>query len=94
MFRSFCEWARIKTEGRVAIIEGVERLFGAKVISPDLRGGAALVLAGLCAEGISEVHNIGFIDRGYEDFENNLSALNADITRMVNVDGAKKKEKI
>jgi UDP-N-acetylglucosamine enolpyruvyl transferase len=40
------------------------------------------------------VHNIGYIDRGYEDFENNLSALNADITRMVNVDGAKKKEKI
>ncbi len=86
--------ARIKTEGRVAIIEGVERLFGAKVISPDLRGGAALVLAGLCADGTTEVHNIGFIDRGYEDFENNLSALNADITRMVNVDGAKKREKI
>ncbi len=75
--------AKIRTEGRVAVVEGVERLHGAEVFSPDLRGGAALVLAGLCAEGITTVKNIKFIDRGYEDFEENLCALNGDIKRKV-----------
>ncbi len=74
--------AKIKTEGRVAVIEGVPKLFGGKVVSPDLRGGAALVLAGLAAEGKTQVDNVCYIDRGYEEFENNLSALNADICRM------------
>ncbi len=73
--------AKIRMEGRVAVIDGVERLYGAEVISPDLRGGAALVLAGLCAEGITTVKNTKYIDRGYEDFENNLCMLNADIKR-------------
>jgi UDP-N-acetylglucosamine 1-carboxyvinyltransferase len=73
--------AKIRMEGRVAVIDGVERLYGAEVISPDLRGGASLVLAGLCAEGITTVKNTKFIDRGYEDFENNLSMLNADVRR-------------
>lgn len=73
--------ARIRSEGRVAVIDGVERLYGAEVISPDLRGGAALVLAGICAEGVTTVKNTKFIDRGYEDFENNLCMLNADIKR-------------
>ncbi len=76
--------ARIRMEGRVAVIDGVERLYGAEVISPDLRGGAALVLAGLCAEGETVVNNTKFIDRGYEDFENNLSMLNADVKRKAN----------
>lgn len=76
--------AKIRMEGRVAVIDGVERLYGAEVISPDLRGGAALVLAGLCAEGETVVNNIKFIDRGYEDFENNLSMLNGDVKRKVN----------
>ncbi len=75
--------AKIRTEARVAVIEGVDRLYGAEVFSPDLRGGAALVLAGLCASGATTVKNIGFIDRGYEDLENNLCMLNADIYRKV-----------
>jgi UDP-N-acetylglucosamine 1-carboxyvinyltransferase len=75
--------AAIRTESRVAVIDGVDRLYGAEVFSPDLRGGAALVLAGLCAEGTTTVRNIGFIDRGYEDLENNLCSLNADIYRKV-----------
>lgn len=73
--------ASIKTEGRVAVVEGVERLYGAEVVSPDLRGGAALVLAGLTAMGSTVVNNTKFIDRGYEDLENNLCMLNADIKR-------------
>ena len=73
--------ARIRSEGRVAVIDGVERLYGAEVISPDLRGGAALVLAGICAQGVTTVKNTRFIDRGYEDFENILCMLNADIKR-------------
>ena len=76
--------AKIRMEGRVAVIDGVERLYGAEVLSPDLRGGAALVLAGLCADGITTVKNTRFIDRGYEDFENNLSMLNADVRRKAN----------
>ncbi len=75
--------AKIRTEGRVAVVEGVERLYGTQVVSPDLRGGAALVLAGLCAEGTTIVKNIKFIDRGYEDFEENLCVLNGDIKRRV-----------
>ncbi len=73
--------ASIKTEGRVAVVEGVERLYGAEVVSPDLRGGAALVLAGLTAMGTTVVKNTKFIDRGYEELENNLCVLNADIKR-------------
>ncbi len=73
--------AKIKTEGRVAVVEGVERLYGAEVFSPDLRGGAALVLAGICATGTTVVKNVKYIDRGYENFENNLCSLNADIKR-------------
>ncbi len=75
--------AKIRTEGRVAVVEGVERLYGAEVVSPDLRGGAALVLAGLCAEGTTVVKNIKLIDRGYEDFEENLCVLNGEIKRRV-----------
>ena len=75
--------AKIRTESRVAVIDGVDRLYGAEVFSPDLRGGAALVLAGLCAEGATTVRNTAFIDRGYEDLENNLCSLNADISRKV-----------
>lgn len=75
--------AKIRTESRVAVIDGVERLYGAEVFSPDLRGGAALVLAGLCAMGTTTVKNTAFIDRGYEDLENNLCILNADVCRKV-----------
>lgn len=75
--------AKIRTESRVAVIDGVDRLYGAEVFSPDLRGGAALVLGGLCAVGTTTVRNTAFIDRGYEDLENNLCSLNADISRKV-----------
>ena len=81
--------AKIRAEGRVAVVEGVERLYGADVFAPDLRGGAALVLAGLCAEGTTVVKNTQFIDRGYEDLENNLCVLNADVYRKVKKDGRK-----
>ncbi len=85
--------AKIKTEGRVAVIEGVENLYGADVFAPDLRGGAALVLAGLCAEGVTKVGNVAYIDRGYEEIENNLSSLNADICRMEKSNAEKKCKK-
>lgn len=84
--------AKIRTEGRVAVIEGVDRLYGADVQSQDLRGGAALTVAGLCADGITNISNIEFIDRGYEDFENCLCSLNADIYRKVKEDGATEKK--
>ena len=75
--------ADIRTEGRVAVINGRERLYGAKVSAPDLRGGAALVGAALAAEGVSEIDNVEYIDRGYEHIEQILSSLGADIRREV-----------
>ncbi|RJX16910.1 MAG: UDP-N-acetylglucosamine 1-carboxyvinyltransferase [Ammonifex sp.] len=73
--------ARIKVEGRVAIIEGVPRLFGAQVRATDLRAGAGLVVAGLLAEGETEVSGADLIYRGYKDFEDRLIGLGADIRR-------------
>ena len=74
--------ACIKVEGRVAVIEGVERLSGTKVSATDLRAGAALIVAGLMADGITEVENIGYVDRGYEKIEEKLIALGAKIQRV------------
>ena len=74
--------ANIKVEGRVAVIEGVSRLTGASVEAPDLRGGAALVVAGLAAHGSTSVSGLRHIDRGYESIENNLIQLGADIRRV------------
>ncbi|MDP9224472.1 MAG: UDP-N-acetylglucosamine 1-carboxyvinyltransferase [Actinomycetota bacterium] len=71
--------SQIRVEGHHAVIRGVERLSGAPVQSPDIRAGAALVLGGLCAEGRTEVHDRGHIERGYEDFVSKLTALGADI---------------
>ena len=71
----------IKVEGRMAVIEGVEKLTGAKVVATDLRAGAALVLAALCAEGETVIDNVKYIDRGYEAIEEKLTALGADIER-------------
>jgi len=73
---------RIKVEGRTAVIQGVERLCGASVKSLDLRSGAALVLAALAAEGVSEIHNLDIIDRGYLNIENRLTQLGADVKRV------------
>ena len=73
--------ADIKTEGKVAVIEGVKKLYGARVRASDLRGGAALVLAGLAAQGETEVEKICYIDRGYDDIEKCLRDVGADICR-------------
>lgn len=74
--------AQVKVEGSIAVIEGPNRLTGAPVSAIDLRAGAAVVIAGLAAEGRTEVHNIKYIDRGYEDFTGKLKALGADIERV------------
>ncbi len=74
--------ARIKVENSTAIITGVERLSGAKVSAPDLRAGAALVIAALAADGTSEVEGLNFIRRGYENFSGKLRGLGADIKKM------------
>jgi len=73
--------ANVKIEDRVAIIEGVESLTGAPVTATDLRAGAALVIAGLMAQGITEISNPCYIDRGYENLERKLIKIGADITR-------------
>ena len=74
--------ADIKVEGRVAVIEGIKDLSGAKVSATDLRAGAALVIAGLMAKGETEVFNLFHIDRGYENLEGKLASLGADIRRV------------
>lgn len=74
--------ANIQVEGSVAIVDGVRVLTGAQVVAPDLRAGAALVLAGLAADGYTTVDEIGFIERGYENFEDKLRALGAVIERV------------
>lgn len=74
--------ARIKVEGRVAIIEGVPQLLGAKVKATDLRAGAGMILAGLSAKGTSEVLNLEVVDRGYENIEGKLAQLGAQIKRV------------
>ena len=74
--------ADIKVEGRTAIVNGVKRLSGAQVKATDLRGAAALVVAGLCAEGETKISGLKHIDRGYEDIEGNLSKIGANIKRI------------
>lgn len=71
--------ADIQVDGRVAIIEGGARLTGAPVMACDLRAGAAMVIAGMCAEGTTVVEEIHFIERGYENFVGKLRELGADI---------------
>ena len=67
---------------RIAIIEGVPKLTGCAVTATDLRAGAALVVAGLMAEGVTDIYNVQFIDRGYEHLEKKLSQLGAKIERL------------
>lgn len=74
--------ASVKLEGRIAVIEGVPTLSGAPVRAADLRAGAAMVIAGLAAEGETEVRSVKYIDRGYENFEQKLKNLGADIKRV------------
>jgi len=73
--------ADITVNGRVAVIRGVHKLHGAKVCATDLRGGAALVVAALGADGVSEICDIKHIERGYESFAERLREIGADIVR-------------
>jgi UDP-N-acetylglucosamine 1-carboxyvinyltransferase len=73
--------AKISTKERIAVVEGVKRLSGADVKSTDLRGGAALVTAGLAAEGVTRISDIHHIDRGYENIEEVLRSIGANIRR-------------
>jgi UDP-N-acetylglucosamine 1-carboxyvinyltransferase len=73
--------ARIRKEGPSAIITGVKELSGAPVMASDLRASASLILAGLVANGITEVHRIYHLDRGYERIEKRLAQLGAMIRR-------------
>lgn len=74
--------ANIKVEGRVAVVEGVTRLSGAPVEAADLRGAASLVVAGLAAEGITEIEGLRHLDRGYENMEQMLQSLGAAVKRI------------
>ncbi len=74
--------ASIKVEGRVCVVEGVKKLSGAKVRAAELRGGAALVVAALAAEGTSEISGTGYIERGYESLETALRSIGADIKKV------------
>ncbi|MCR4691528.1 MAG: UDP-N-acetylglucosamine 1-carboxyvinyltransferase [Lachnospiraceae bacterium] len=73
--------ADIKVEGNTAIIDGVPKYTGARITAPDLRAGAALVIAGLAAEGVTVVEDIYYVERGYEDFDVKLRGLGAQIEK-------------
>jgi len=74
--------ANITAQGKTAIFEGVDELFGAPVYSTDLRAGAALIVAGVSANGVTEVFNLGHIDRGYENIEEKFRKIGANIKRV------------
>lgn len=78
--------AEVRVEGKLAIIDGVKSLHGANVKSTDLRAGAAMIIAGLMAEGTTEITDIYHIDRGYENFEEKFVKLGGDIRRVQVVD--------
>ena len=71
--------AKIQVDGKVAVIEGTGRLTGAQVRACDLRAGAAMVVAGLAAEGVTEIEGVNYIERGYENFTGKLKGLGADV---------------
>jgi UDP-N-acetylglucosamine 1-carboxyvinyltransferase len=74
--------ADIRIQGNSAIIQGVQSLGGAQVMATDLRASASLILAGLAAEGVTEVSRVYHLDRGYEELDRKLSKLGADIRRV------------
>lgn len=74
--------ADIEVKGRNAFVRGVNKLHGASVVVGDLRGGAALVIAALAAEGVSEVLDLAYLDRGYADLQSKLKSLGAEIKRV------------
>ena len=73
--------ADVRTEGHHAVIRGVERLSSAPVRALDIRGGAAMTIAALVADGVTEIADLYHVDRGYEDFEAKLTALGAEVRR-------------
>lgn len=74
--------AKINVDGRIAVIEGIEKLSGAPVCATDLRAGAAMVIAGLTAEGETTINNLTHIDRGYEKLEEKLVRVGAKLRRV------------
>ncbi|MEA4912159.1 MAG: UDP-N-acetylglucosamine 1-carboxyvinyltransferase [Oscillospiraceae bacterium] len=74
--------ANIQVDGKVAIVEGIEKFTGAPVRATDLRAGAAMIIAGLVADGVTEIEDIYHIERGYEDIVRKLRALGADVRRV------------
>ena len=86
--------AEIQVDGRVAVIEGGRRLTGAPVHACDLRAGAAMVIAGMCASGTTVVEDVRFIERGYENFVGKLKALGADIECVVEPDEPEEADKV
>ena len=74
--------AEIQVDGKTAIIQGVDKLYGAPVAACDLRAGAAMVIAGLCAEGTTTIEDIIYIERGYQDLVGKLRKLGADIAKV------------
>ena len=80
--------ADIRTEGHHAVVRGVERLSSAPVRALDLRAGAALIVAALGADGVTEVSDVFHVDRGYEDLDRKLAALGAEVTRQPSLSGA------
>lgn len=78
--------AQISVDGKIAVIEGVDELLGAPVKATDLRAGAAMIIAGLCAKGVTEIEEIGYIERGYENIVEKLRGLGADIKRVYEPD--------
>ena len=85
--------AKIKVESNVAVVEGVEKLTGATVNALDLRAGAALVIAGLCADGYTTLEDIHYVQRGYENFDEKLRSLGASI-RIVDSEKEEQKFKL
>ena len=79
--------ANVSVEGKMAVVEGVKKLSGAPVRATDLRAGAALVIAALSAEGTTEIEDIQYIERGYENMVSKLQAVGADIQKIVLPDG-------
>ena len=80
--------AKIQVDGKVAVVEGVPHLSGAPVKATDLRAGAALLQAALCAQGTSELEDIHYIERGYEDIIAKLQSLGANIKKVTTPDSS------
>jgi UDP-N-acetylglucosamine 1-carboxyvinyltransferase len=80
--------ADIRTEGHHAVVRGVPRLFSAPVRALDLRAGAALIVAAVGAEGVTEISDVGHIDRGYEDIDRKLTHLGAELSRQPSLSAA------